>query len=305
MAVARVVALVGLTGTGKTELAAAAARRSGAEIIGCDSMQVYRGLDIGTAKPSPELQREIPHHLVDVVEPDDSMSAGRYADLARQAATEIAQRGRPTILCGGTGLYARAFAGGLIRGVTAEPALRAELEAAETDTLYAELRVIDPLAASRIPENDRVRILRAVEVARLGGRSLSVQHREHGFQDRPFDVTWLALDMDRTRLAERLNRRVQSMFDAGLVEEVRDLRSRGYGRELNSMQAIGYREAHQVLEGERTLDEAITSAATATRRYAKRQRTWFRAEPGVRWLDAEEPEAALSALLDALACSDG
>ena len=299
MSVPRVLALVGLTGTGKTELAAEAARRTGAEIIGCDSMQVYRGLDVGTAKPSAELRGETPHHLIDVVDPDDPMSAGRYAELARGAARAIQQRGRPIILCGGTGLYARAFAGGLIRGVTAETELRDELEALETETLFAELRQCDREAAARIPENDRVRILRAIEVARLGGRSLSDQHREHQFGDRPFELIWLALDMDRERLAERLELRIQKMFAGGLLDELCSLRA-AYAADLKALQAIGYREAGLHLDGALSLEAAQAQAATATRRYAKRQRTWFRAEPGVRWLDAEDRETALRAMLRAL-----
>lgn len=301
MSALRVVALVGLTGTGKTELAVQAARQTGAEIISCDSMQVYRGLDIGTAKPARVLREEIPHHLIDVVEPDDPMSAGRYAELARSAADDIAARGKAVILCGGTGLYARAFAGGLIRGVRSDTDLRDELEALETEALYAELGECDPEAAARIPAGDRVRILRAVEVARLGGRSLSDQHREHQFQDRPFEVTWLALDMDRKHLAERLGNRVGRMFDEGLLDEVRSLRAAGFGSNLKSMQAIGYREAGQHLDGQLSLEQAKEQIATATRRYAKRQRTWFRAEPGVRWLDAEETADSVAALLDALA----
>jgi tRNA dimethylallyltransferase len=301
MAILRVVALVGLTGTGKTDLAVEAARRTGAEIISCDSMQVYRGLDIGTAKPSRALQAEVPHHLIDVVEPDDPMSAGRFADLARRAAADAIERGKPVILCGGTGLYARAFAGGLIHGVRSDAELREELENLETDELYAELGRCDPEAAARIPAGDRIRILRAVEVARLSGRSLSDQHREHQFQDRPFEVHWLALDMDRKRLAERIERRVKTMFRAGLLDEVRALRAAGYASDLKSMQAIGYREAGLHLDAQLSLDEAQQRISTATRRYAKRQRTWFRAEPGVRWLDAEQTAISLSALLDGLA----
>ena len=241
---------MGLTGTGKTELAAEAARRTGAEIIGCDSMQVYRGLDVGTAKPSAELRGEIPHHLIDVVDPDDPMSAGRYAELARGAARAIQQRGRPIILCGGTGLYARAFAGGLIRGVTAETELRDELEVLETETLFAELRQCE-------------------------------------------------LDMDRERLAERLELRIQKMFAGGLLDELCSLRA-AYAADLKALQAIGYREAGLHLDGALSLEAAQVQAATATRRYAKRQRTWFRAEPGVRWRDAEDRETALRAVLRAL-----
>ncbi len=198
MAGTLVLAIVGPTGTGKTEIAAEVARRSGAEIISADSLQVYRGLDIGSAKPEPALRREVPHHLIDVVDPDDPMSAGRYAQLARSAAREIAARDRPVLLCGGSGLYARAFAGGLIAAVESEPELRADLERRETPDLLRELRAADPEAAARIPRRDRVRIVRALEVLRLGGETISRRHAGHDFGDRPFAVRWLGAQMSTT-----------------------------------------------------------------------------------------------------------
>jgi len=296
----RVLAIVGPTGTGKTELAAEVARRSGAEIISADSVQVYRGLDIGTAKPSIELRREIPHHLIDVVEPDDPMSAGRFAVLAREAADAIQARARRVILCGGTGLYARAFAGGLIDGAESDPKLRAELEARDPADLLGELRRADPEAAARIPEADRMRIVRALEVLRLGGETISRRHACHGFGDRPFELRWLGIDLERDRLAQRIGDRVERMLEAGWVEEVRALHERGYGPELRSLQAIGYREVGWLLAGRIDLAQAREAITLATRRYAKRQRTWFRAEPGLEWLDAGQPECAVEAALRAL-----
>ncbi len=293
-------ALVGPTGTGKTEIAAEIARATGAEIISVDSMQVYRRLDIGTAKPSPALRSEIPHHLIDVVDPDDPMSAGRYAGLARQAAREVQARGRPVILCGGTGLYARAFAGGLVAEVESDARVRAELEQRETDDLYAELRAADPASAERIRPADRVRIVRALEVWLLGGRSMSEQHACHRFSDRPFAVTWLGLDMERERLGRRISERVDRMFRDGLVEEVRGLYRSGYGPELRCLQSIGYREVGQHLANRMTEVETGVAIKHATRRYAKRQRTWFRAEPGLEWIDAEARERAVQAGVKAL-----
>ena len=292
-----VLALVGPTGTGKTELAATIARRTGAEIIGADSMQVYRGLDIGTAKASAELRREIPHHAIDIVDPDDRMSAGRYAAIAREAALASLARGHPIILCGGTGLYARAFAGGLIPDVASDPALRAALEERSTDALYAELEQADPETAARIPPANRVRVLRALEVQKLGGRPQSAQHGAHGFGDRPFDVRWLGLAIETEPLNRRLAGRVAAMFEAGFVDEVRALHAAGYGPALEALRPLGYREIGEHLQGKLSEAEAREATVIATRRYAKRQRTWFRSEPGLEWVAAEDTSAVIDAAL--------
>ncbi len=289
----RVLAIVGPTGTGKTEVACAVARRTGAEVIGADSMQVYRGMDVGTAKPSPSLRAEVPHHLLDVVDPDDPMSAGRFARLAREAASTITAAGHPIVLCGGTGLYARAFAGGLIRGVGSDPVERRRLEARPTDELRRELNESDPAAAGRIHENDRMRIIRALEVQSISGRPISLSHAGHRFGDRPFDVRWLALDLERSLLWARLENRIDRMFREGLVDEVRGLHAAGYGPELRPLRSIGYREVGLLLAGRLDEQAARESIFLATRRYAKRQRTWFRAEPEVRWLDGARPDAAV------------
>jgi tRNA dimethylallyltransferase len=293
----RVLAIVGPTGTGKTELACAVARHSGAEVIGADSMQVYRHMDIGTAKPKPELRAEVPHHVIDVVDPDEPMSAGRYAELAREAAHDIHRRGRPILLCGGTGLYARAFAGGLVPDLESNPEVRRALEQRPTAELRAELQKSDRAAAARIHPNDRVRLVRALEVAKFPGGSLSERHDAHRFRDRPFDVRWLALDLDRELLWSRLRERVDGMFREGLIEEVRQLHAAGYGPSLRPLQAIGYREVGLLLAGSMDETGAREAIYLATRRYAKRQRTWFRAEPGVVWMDAARPAETLPAAL--------
>lgn len=289
----RVLALVGLTGTGKSQLACEVARRTGAEIIGADSMQVYRGMDIGTAKPSAAVRSEIPHHGIDIVDPDDVMSAGRWAALARAAARDAQGRGNPVLLCGGTGLYARAFAGGLVEGVAADAELRSELRERSTAELRAELERVDPAAAARIHPNDRVRIERALEVTRLGGRPLSEQHARHRFGDVRFELRWLGLTLERDALWQRLRARVDWMFGEGLVEEVRGLHRAGYGPGLHPLRSIGYREVGQLIAGRLTEAEAREAILVATRRYAKRQRTWFRAQPGLEWRDASRPEAIL------------
>jgi tRNA dimethylallyltransferase len=291
----RVLALVGPTGTGKTELAAELARRAAGEVISADSMQVYRGMDIGTAKPSAALRAEIPHHGLDLVNPDEPMSAGRFAAHARAVAADIGARGRAVVLCGGTGLYARAFARGLVAGVESDPALRRELEARSTEDLRAELARVDPESARRIGARDRVRIVRALEAGRLAGCPLSLQHARHRFADTPFDVRFLAVDLARDVHAERLRARTEAMFDAGLVEEVRGLEAAGYGPELRPLRSIGYREAGALLRGELGAEAAREATFIATRRLAKRQRTWFRAEPGLRWIDAANPEQVVEA----------
>jgi tRNA dimethylallyltransferase len=296
----RVVAIVGPTGAGKTELACAVARETGAEIISADSMQVYRGMDIGTAKPSPSLRAEIPHHGLDLVAPDEPMSAGRWAELARAAALAIAARSRPILLVGGTGLYARAFAGGLIAGVGSDARVRAELEARSTDELRAELEAGDAAAAARIPRADRVRTVRALEVLRLGAGRISDAHARHRFADRPFELVWLGLAVDRERLAARLRARVEAMFAQGLVAELAALHAAGFAPSLRPLRAIGYREAGELLAGRISEAEAIERAWIATRRYAKRQRTWFRAEPELDWLDADSREHARERVLAAL-----
>jgi tRNA dimethylallyltransferase len=296
-----VLAIVGPTGTGKTELAAAVARRTGAEIVSADSMQVYRGMDIGTAKPSLALRAEVPHHAIDVIDPDEVMSAGRFAELARGAAHAAHRRGRPVILCGGSGLYARAFAGGLIGEVASDPALRAKLESLPSDALLEALRAVDPAQAERTHPHNRVRLVRALEIARLKGEGASRLHARHRFGDRPFDVVWLGLELPRAELWARLRARVDAMFRAGWVEEVRALHAAGYTPDLHALRAIGYREIGWLLAGRLDEPAARERIYLATRRFAKRQRTWFRAEPGVTWLDARRPAECLEhafALLD-------
>jgi tRNA dimethylallyltransferase len=296
----RVLAVVGPTGTGKSDLALEVARRTGAEIISADSMQVYRGMDIGTAKVPAEVRAELPHHGIDIADPDEPMSAGRFALHARAAAHAAAARGRPVVLCGGTGLYARAFAGGLIQGVEADPELRARLEALATPQLLERLRARDPAAAERIPASNRVRVLRALEICELGGAPVTRIQAGHGFSDRPFDVRWLALDLERGVLWERLARRVDAMFDKGLVDEVARLHRAGYGPQLRPLRAIGYREVGQLLRGELDEPSARQRIAVATRQLARRQRTWFRAEPRLEWADAARPARALERALTLL-----
>jgi tRNA dimethylallyltransferase len=297
MSLPKLLAIVGPTGTGKSDLAVEVARRTGAEIISADSMQVYRGMDIGTAKPSRALREEIPHHAIDVVDPDDPMSAGRFAALARAAAHAALARGSPVVLCGGTGLYARAFAGGLLEGVGADPELRAELEALSSEALAARLREVDPALAARVHPNNRVRMVRYLEIHGLGGDPASDRQTAHAFADRPFDVRWLGLDLPREPLWKRLEARLDAMLAAGWVEEVQALHASGYGPELKPLRAIGYREIGELLAGHADLATTRERIFVATRRFARRQRTWFKVEPGMQWIDARQRGAALERAL--------
>ena len=286
--------LLGPTGSGKTSLSLRLARRFGGEILSCDSVAVYRGLELGTAKPSAEQRAEAPHHLLDMVAPDEAMTAGDWARAARAAAREIAGRGRLPIVCGGAGLYLRALTEGLAPLPPRCPALRARLaEAAGTRPpgyLHRLLRRLDGAAAARIHSHDEPKLTRAIEVALLGGAAAGRDPL------RGFRLLRLGLEPPRALLYERLNRRAARMFADGLVEETRVLQQR-YGPVWQASQALGalgYREAAAVLAGTMTEVEAVAAAQQGHRNYAKRQMTWFRREPEVHWLHGfgDAPEIA-------------
>ena len=291
-----VVVVTGPTATGKTALAIALAKRFDGEIINADSMQVYRYMDIGTAKATPEERAEVPHHLLDVVTPDVRDSAGRYAMEAREAAARIHADGRLVVLAGGTGLYIKAFLRGLVDDGHVDLALRTELEeehaaavaAGDPLRLHERLRAADPESARRIHPNDAKRVIRALELLEQDGRTASQRREAHGFADEPYRVLHLALDLERSVLAERIDARCQHMIDAGLLQEVRGLVDRGYGFDLRPMQAIGYRHMQPLIEGSGTLVEALEQMRVDTRQYARRQRTWLRKVPEAIWIDAAD-----------------
>jgi tRNA dimethylallyltransferase len=304
----RLIAIVGPTASGKSALALRLARECACEIVSCDSLQVYRGLDIGSAKPTREERASVPHHLIDVVEPDEDFSAADYARLARAAIAEIAGRGRLPLVVGGTGLYLRALLEGLFEGPSRDQALRGRLEAlAERHgdaRLHRLLRHVDPEAAARLPPTDRLRIVRALEVYWLTGRPLSDHHREQssGGGLEGFAVLVLGLEPSREVLREAVERRTRQMLAAGLVEEVRRLLARGYGPELRPLRAIGYRQATLLLQGRSTEQQAQRDIVTETMRYAKRQRTWFRHQAQVVW--CPDADAARERALTWLAASE-
>jgi tRNA dimethylallyltransferase len=293
-----VVVVTGPTSAGKTTLAIELALRFDAEIVNADSMQVYRFMDIGTAKPTREQRARVPHHLLDVVAPDEPYSAGRFAREARAAAAAIHARGRPVLLAGGTGLYIRACLEGLLEGGEADPGLRAELEreharavaTGDPQRLHRRLRELDPDAADCIHPRDLRRTLRALEICLRSGAPASERRRAHGFADRPYRVLHLAIDPGRAALDARIDTYCREMIARGLLQEVRALRDRGYGPELRPMGAIGYRHMQPVVEGRATLADALAQMQRDTRRFARRQRTWLRKVPEALWMHPADRE---------------
>jgi tRNA dimethylallyltransferase len=284
--VIRIAVIAGPTGSGKTALAVALARRAGGEIVNADSQQVYRGLDVGTAKPSAAERAAAPHHLLDVVDPGEGMDAARFASLADAAIAGIAARGRLPIVAGGTGLYVRALLHGVVAAPGRDPALRARLEEEAArlgrPALHARLASIDPEAAARIRPNDLVRVVRALEIA-AGGRRPSELLASHAFQEDRYDAVLLALDPPRGELHARIDARVREMFAGGILDEARALVARTGGA-LPPKLPIGYAEAAACVAGEMPTEEAIRRVQVAHRRYARRQVIWLRKERGVEWL---------------------
>lgn len=270
--------LTGPTASGKTAIGVALARLLDAEVIAMDSMTLYRGMDIGTAKPTVEEREGIPHHLIDVIDPWESASVADYRDWAIQKANEISGRGHRVLFVGGTPLYLKTMLRGLFEGPSADESLRTALEA-EADTLgnaalHARLAQSDPVIAARLPVGDRRRVIRALEVFLLSGRPLSSFHAEH---ERPTpDVLVFALDRDRDELCERIYRRVAQMFEEGWLDEVRRLLDLPKPLDRVPSYAVGYREAMEHLKGRMSREAMIESTQIRTRQFAKRQRTWFR-----------------------------
>jgi tRNA dimethylallyltransferase len=281
------VVILGPTGSGKTSLSVTLARQFDGEVISCDSVAVYRGLEIGSAKPSAEERQQVPHHLLDVVTPDAFYTAGDYSRDARTAIAGVAGRGRLPIVTGGTGLYLRALLQGLFPGPQRSAALRDRLlRKAETrgpGRLHRILKRLDPASAARIHSNDVAKVVRAIEVTLAASRPMSEAWKEGREALSGYRVLRVGLDPERGPLYERINARARAMFTQGLIEETRELIAR-YGRPL-ALGSLGYRQAAQYLAGELTLEQAITGASQGHRNYAKRQLTWFRREPDVCWLN--------------------
>jgi tRNA dimethylallyltransferase len=299
----RPILIAGPTATGKSEIALRLAEQLGGEIVCADSMQVYRGLDIGTAKPSPADRARVPHHLIDICDLTESFDAAQFARLAHRTVAEIQSRGHVPVLCGGTGLYLKAFLEGLGEAPSADARLRAELEAAPLEKLLAELRERDPATFEKIDKKNPRRVIRAVEVIRLTGKPFSKQRAEWNVLPKS---TSEALDENVptkcrnhvfcfTRhpddLRARINARVDAMFVRGLVDETRELLKRGLAENKTAMQAIGYRQVVEHLRGERSLPETIELVKIRTRQFAKRQLTWFRAQRNSEWIELKPDES--------------
>lgn len=294
------IVIVGPTGVGKSPAAVCVAERLGAEIISADSRQVYQGMDIGTAKPGPDLRRRIPHHLIDVVPPDAVFSAGRFRAMARQTMDALRRQGKTPIVVGGTGLYVRALLYGLWEGPGADWNLRRRLIEEErtrgSGFLHDQLREVDPDAAARIHPGDRAKTLRALEVAILTGRPLSSHHEKEGRRGPGDPAILIGLSRAREDLYRRIDRRVEDMMRQGFLEEVERLLASGLSSELPAMRGLGYRQLAAYLRGQYSLRRAVELIQRDTRRFAKRQMTWFRAERDISWVGLapgdEVPEAA-------------
>ncbi len=282
-----VVILLGPTGVGKSRLAIELAEEFGGEIISADSVQVYRYMDIGTAKPSREEQRRVPHHLIDVVNPDQAFHASLYRMLGRKKIEDLHLSGKRIWVVGGTGLYIKALTQGIFPGPQIDPSVRERLKRESADKggdfLYRRLQSIDPNTASGIHPNDLFRTLRALEVFDSTGMPISFFRDQHRFQDRPYRTLKIGLEADRKMLYQRIEQRVDQMIERGLLQEVVGLMDRGYGPELKPMQSLGYKQMIQCVSNEMEWEESIRQMKRDTRRYAKRQWTWFKADPEVLW----------------------
>jgi tRNA dimethylallyltransferase len=289
-----VIVICGPTAVGKTAAGIHVARALGGEIVSADSMQVYRYMDIGTAKPTAAEQSAVRHHLIDIVDPDEHFDAATYSVWGRQAVTDLIRRGKTPVVVGGTGLYIKALLYGLFRSDARDTVVRARLrgeaEACGAPALHARLSRYDPQTAGRLHPNDAVRILRALEVFEATGRPISELQREHRFGDAPFRALTIGLSLERETLYERIDRRVEAMIAAGLENEVRTLLDKGFGPQLKSMQSIGYSHMTAFIAGAVSREECLRTFQRDTRRFAKRQLTWFRAYPEIRWASPEHPE---------------
>lgn len=294
----RLIILCGPTGVGKTELALDLARELDAEIVSADAGQVYIGFDIGTAKPSPELQAEVPHHCIDLWEPTVQSDAAIWQRAADRAIAEIREKGKRVLVCGGTGFYIKALLHGLFPGPDPEPELRArlqrEFEELGGEVLHARLTEIDLEAAVRIHPNDPVRLIRALEVYEMTGKTMSAHQQAHQFEEERYPAVIIGLDRKRETLYERINERVVAMMAAAWIEEARALFDQ-WGRDVHPFQLIGYREIARFLAGETSEAELVPAIQQASRHYAKRQLTWFRANPAIQWFDVASERDGMAA----------
>jgi tRNA dimethylallyltransferase len=298
----RIVCLVGPTASGKSALALDIAARFAGEIVSADSRQVYRRLDIGTAKPSPAERARVVHHCLDLVEPDTPFDVSRFRAAASAAIADITARGKLPVVAGGTGLYVRVLLHGLCPAPPASPVLRAALRrllaVRGASALHRALAALDPEAAARLGPRDGVRIVRALEVSLVSGIPLSRWQAEHGFAERPYEALLIGLTRPTPELDARIAERARAMVNAGMLDEVRRLCDEGLAADAPGLCTVGYPELRACLDGRTDLESALAAIVLATRRFAKRQRTWFRREPDIRWY---HPEHERDAIVDAVA----
>jgi tRNA dimethylallyltransferase len=302
--VKKIIAIVGPTGVGKSELAVFLGEKLNGEIINFDSLQFYKELNIGTAKPGEEERKRVPHHLYDLLELDEEFNAAKFVEIADNLIKEIWERGKIPILVGGTGLYLRAFEYGLF-SIEVPKEIRGTLrKRADQDlsSLYEELKRLDPEYAQKISPKDKVRITRALEVIYASGKPISYFHKENPFFGKKrYNLIKIGLILPRKELYEKINLRVIKMIEKGWIEEVKKLLEKGYSPELKTFKAIGYKYIIQYLQGKLSLEKAIELIQRDTRRYAKRQLTWFKKEPDIYWFNPDEKERILNFLKEKLA----
>lgn len=295
-----VLVVCGPTGSGKTSLTLSLADKFPLEIISADSRQVYRQMDIGTAKATSHERSLVPHHMIDLIEPEQNFSVSDFVDLARPLIEEIASRGNIPCIAGGTGLYIRALLGGLAQLPNGNPELRLQLQQRQDDNpgcLYQELQKVDPEAAATIHPHNLIRIVRALEVCLLSGKKISTLKQEHQFSEQPYRVMKMAPEYPREQLYERINKRTEQMIAAGLVAEVEGL-VRRYSLDLKALQTLGYREVVSFLKGDIDAQQMVADIKKYTRQYAKRQLTWFRKESDVIWVDSNKESGKIIASID-------
>jgi tRNA dimethylallyltransferase len=301
----KLIVICGPTGVGKTRFAIELANRFNGEIVGADSMQIYQELAIGTAKPTPAERALAPHHLVDCIPPSDDFSAADYGLRAREIVSELLARAKRPFVVGGTGLYIKALLRGLSPAAPSDKAVRSALRREAQDhglpALHRRLEQLDPESAARIHPNDGFRIVRALEVHALTGRTMSAVHRAHRFPPSPYAALKLGLHAERTALYARIDARVESMLAEGFLDEVRRLRAAGLDPRCKAMQSLGYRHLNAFLDGALEWEEAVRTLKRDHRRYAKRQMTWFGADPEIHWIAPASVDAAAD-MVDTFLC---
>ena len=298
----RILGFVGATASGKTSLSLSVAQHIPSEIICMDSMQIYRNMDIGTAKPTHEEQSIAPHHMIDIVDPKDPYSVAEYVDTARKVIADVLSRGNTPILVGGTGLYLQGLTMPMnYGGLPSDPAIRQqlteELSLIGPDALHDKLAQVDPASAARLHPNDTRRVIRAIEIYQLTGIPMS-EHKTPTDADSPYDFTLYAIDWPRHILHERINQRVDTMMQDGLLDEVRSLVASGVSAQAQSMQGLGYKELLPVINDSLPLTDAVEQIKTGTRNYARRQLIWFRRDKRIQWLSSDELSTAAKHIIE-------